>query len=157
MKKYLTLVAALAMLATACQSNKSQETTVEEEQAESTEIAFEVAQNYFFRNDQEIPETPKITTAEEFETYFGMAATMSPDGKPTAIDFDKQFVVPFVMPATDIDTEITPVKVEKDGDKLCCTFSIKQGEQQSFTIQPLSIIIIDKAYEDLDVELCAVL
>ena len=45
------------------------------------------------KNDQVIPEYPKITTEEEFNKLFGMATIMGKDGKPTAIDFTKQFVL----------------------------------------------------------------
>ncbi|MBO4316239.1 MAG: hypothetical protein J5867_09815, partial [Prevotella sp.] len=114
----------------------------------NSEVAFEVAKNYFFKNDQVIPEYPKITTEEEFNKLFGMATTMGKDGKPTAIDFTKQFVFAIVLPETDFSTEINPVKVEEKGDSLLYTYEVKSGEKQSFSIQPVSIIILDKQYEN---------
>ena len=36
-----------------------------------------------------------------------MATTKGKDGKPTAIDFTKQFVLAIVLPETDFATEIT--------------------------------------------------
>ena len=86
----------------------------------SNEVAFEVAKNYFFKNDQEIPSSPKITTAEEFGKLFGMATTMGNDGKPTEIDFTRQFVLAIVLPVTNLATEITPDRLEEKGDTLKC-------------------------------------
>ena len=146
MKKVLFAFAALIALA-AC-GNKQAATPTSEGNVESTEVAFEVAKNYFFKNDQVIPEYPKITTEEEFNNLFGMATTMGENGKPTAIDFTKQFVLAIVLPVTDFATEINPVKVEEKGDSLLYTYEIKSGEKQSFSIQPVSIIILDKKYEN---------
>ena len=53
-----------------------------------------------------------------------------------------------VLPVTDITTEINPVKVEEKGDSLLYTYDVKTGEKQSFSIQPISIIILDKQYEN---------
>jgi hypothetical protein len=146
MKKILFAFAAIVALA-AC-GNKQVATPTSEDNVESSEVAFEVAKNYFFKNDQMIPEYPKIVSEEEFTKLFGMATTMGEDGKPTAIDFTKQFVLAIVLPVTDFATEINPVKVEEKGDSLLYTYEIKSGEKQSFSIQPVSIIILDKKYEN---------
>ena len=122
--------------------------TAVEDNKVNNEVAFEVAKNYFFKNDQVIPEYPKITTEEDFNKLFGMATTMGEDGKPTAIDFTKQFVLAIVLPVTDFATEINPVKVEEKGDLLLYTYEVNTGEKQSFSIQPVSIIILDKQYEN---------
>ena len=138
------------LLAVAACTTKPTEATVEDNNA-AEEVAFEVAKNYFFKNDQTIPASPKITTEEEFNRLFGMATTMGEDGKPTEIDFTKQFVLAIVLPVTDIAMEITPVKLEAKGDSLFYTYDVKTGEKQSFTIQPVSIIILDKKYENNEV------
>ena len=149
MKKILFAFAVLLAIA-AC-TNKP--VTAVENNGESSEVAFEVAKNYFFKNDQVIPEYPKITTEEEFNKLFGMATVMGEDGKPTSIDFTKQFVLAIVLPVTDTATEINPVKVEAKSDSLFYTYEVKTGEKQSFTIQPVSIIILDKQYENNEVKL----
>ena len=63
------------LLAIAACTNKPV-ATVEDNEESSEVVAFEVAKNYFFKNDQLIPEYPKITTEEEFTKLFGMATTM---------------------------------------------------------------------------------
>jgi hypothetical protein len=100
-----------------------------------------------------IPEYPKIVSEEEFNKLFGMATTMGEDGKPTAIDFTKQFVLAIVLPETDFATEINPIKVEEKGDTLLYTYNVMKGEKQTYSIQPVSIIIIDKKYENKEVVL----
>ena len=70
----MVLFAFTMLLAIATCTNKP--VTAVENNEESSEVAFEVAKNYFFKNDQVIPEYPKITTDEEFTKLFGMATTM---------------------------------------------------------------------------------
>ena len=149
MKKILIAFAALVIAA--C-GNKQAVVPAEGGDA-SNEVAFEVAKSYFFKNNQEIPSSPKITTSEEFGKLFGMATTMGNDGKPTEIDFTKQFVLAVVLPVTDYATEINPVKVTEKGDSLLYDFEVKKGEKQTYSIQPVSIIVLDKKYENKEVVL----
>ena len=109
---------------------------------------YTVAKNYFFKNNQEIPDDVKITSEEEFHKLFGMATVMGADGKPTAIDFSKQFVIAVVLPVTYVATEIVPERVEVSGDSLLYFYSVKTGDEQSYSIQPISIIILDRQYVD---------
>ena len=149
MKKILFALAMLLTM-TACTSNSTESAT---NNKGTDKVAFEVAKNYFFKNDQQIPVSPKITTEEEFNKFFGMATIMGEDGKPTSIDFTKQFVLSIVLPITDIATEINPVKVEAKSDSLFYTYEVKTGEKQTYSIQPVSIIILDKQYENNEVKL----
>ena len=149
MKPFLFALAMLLAM-TACTSNSSETTKSNED---SNEVVFEVAKNYFFKNDQQIPASPKITTEEEFNKLFGMATVIGEDGKPTFIDFTKQFVLAIVLPVTYTAMEISPVKVEAKSDSLFYTYEVKTGEKQTYSIQPVSIIIIDKQYEDNEVKL----
>ena len=145
MKKLLFAFAAMIVW-TAC-GNKQADVPTEGNEA-SDKVAFEVAKNYFFKNDQEIPASPKITTAEEFGKLFGMATTIGEDGKPTEIDFTKQFVLAIVLPVTNLATEITPNRLEEKGDTLFYFYNAKVGEAQSYSTQPISLIILDKKYAD---------
>lgn len=145
MKKILFVFAAL-LIVVAC-DNKQVVAPAEGDGA-SNEMAFEVAKNYFFKNNQEIPASPKITSEEEFTKLFGMATTMGEDGKPTPIDFTKQFVLAIVLPITNLSTEITPDRLEEQGDTLFYFYNAKTGEAQSYSTQPISLIILDKKYAD---------
>lgn len=147
MKKVLLAFAVLLGLV-ACTTNKA---TSAEKSVVSSEVPFTVAEHYFFNKGQDIPVNPKITSEELFKQLFGMATVMGENGKPTKIDFSKQFVLAVVLPVTDINTEITPVKVEEKADTLFYHYDVKTGEKQSFSIQPLSIIILDKKYENKEI------
>ena len=144
--KYAKIILAMASLLVlaGCTTHKPAEANVEN-------VPFQVAKNYFFKNDQPLPAGPKITTAAAFDRLFGMAAFMGKDGQPTAIDFDKQFVLAIVLPVTDMSTQIMPLKVEAKGNRLFYYYEVKTGEQLSFSIQPVSIIILDKQYENHEV------
>lgn len=120
----------------------------------ANEVTFEVAKNYFFKKGSDVlPEGQKITSEEAFNNLFGMATTMGKDGKPTPIDFSKQFVLAIVLPVTDFSTEINPVKLEEKGNSLLYSYKVKKGEKQTFNMQPVSIIVIDKKYENKEVVL----
>ena len=147
MKKVLLAFAVLLGLV-ACTANKA---TSAEKSVVSSVVPFTVAEHYFFNKGQDIPVNPKITSEELFKQLFGMATVMGENGKPTEIDFSKQFVLAVVLPVTDINTEINPVKVEEKGDTLFYHYGVKTGEKQSFSIQPLSIIILDKKYENKEI------
>ena len=146
------IIFAFAMLMTMVACSEKQTANVENN-VESEEICFEIARNYFFKKDCTLPANSKITTEENFSKLFGMATTMGKGGKPTPIDFSKQFVLAIVLPVTDFATEINPVKVEEKGDSLLYSYEIKTGEKQSYSIQPISIIILDKKYENKEVVL----
>lgn len=149
MKKiFLASVALLAM--SACTSHS---TDANKNNEETVEVAYEVAKNYYFKKGQQIPASPKITSDDELDNLFGMATVMGKDGKPTSIDFTKQFVLAIVLPVTDTATEINPVKVEVKSDSLFYTYEVKTGEKQTFSIRPVSIIILDKQYENKDLKL----
>lgn len=145
MKKVLFAFAALLTMA-AC--NKPA-TSVENK--ESGEVPFTVAKNYFYTH-LGTPST-KITTEEDFRKIFHMATTMGEEGKPTAIDFSKQFVVNVVLRDSKWPMEINPLKVEAKGDTLFYSYDIKVGQKQSYWSQSSSIIIIDKEYEKQEVVL----
>jgi len=115
-----------------------------------TILPFTLAKNYFFKNNQELPTDPKIRTSSQFEQLFGRAAFMGKEGEPTPIDFSKQFAIAIVMPVTDRVTEIVPVELRLKDDKLYYSYEINEKEKTSYQMQPLSIIVLDKKYEDKD-------
>jgi hypothetical protein len=80
---------------------------------------------------------------------------MGENGKPTSIDFSKQFVLAVVLPVTDIDTEICPLEIEEKNDSLFYSYEVKSGQKQSFSIQPASVIIVDKKHVNKEVVMIA--
>lgn len=119
-------------------------------------IPFTIAQNYFVKNNYKSSDlkSHKITKAVDFEKIFGMATVMGANGKPTPIDFNKQFVIAVINNETDISTSFTPIKLEKIGaKKLHFEFQSHIGEKQSFTIRPFVLIIVDRKYKNYKIEL----
>lgn len=109
-------------------------------------VSFERAHNYFVHNDV-IFESGKITSQEEFDQLFSPAVTMGEEGKATPIDFSKKFVIAIVEPITYHLTEVKPVLLECDEDHLYFSYRVKVGAEQSFTITPQLILIVDKEFD----------
>lgn len=115
-------------------------------------VDYTEANNYFHRNDAPLPNSLKITSQEEFNRQFGMAAFMGDKGKPTKIDFQKSFVIIKVLPVTDFQTTLAPVSLKKIRDKqLRLTYTLRQGKEQSFSTQPIFILVVDNKYKDFEI------
>lgn len=154
MKKTVFLIACgILLLMASCgkkqtQTQTSSTTPMTTEQRAATPIPYIEADNYFVRNDAQIPENPKINTKEEFEKIFGMGSVMGDDGKPTDIDFERQFVIAVIQPATDRDVDMDDERLLDDGQTLTFEYSVdKDREKLSYKIQPFVMIIVDRQYE----------
>ena len=115
--------------------------------AQSSAIPFEEVNNYFFRNNADIPGNPLIDSSEQFQELFGAAAFMGKDGLPTSIDFDREFVIAVVNPATDRMTELTPESLREENGELVFTYLETIGEQQTWTMQPVLLVKVDRKYK----------
>lgn len=140
MKNLLFIVAIFGILATSCKSNSKISD-------KNTDIDFIVAKNYYVKNSVETIDNPKIETLDDFKKIFGMATLQGDEGKPTEIDFDNQFVIAVVMPPSNTEIILTPVSLSNNNEnKLEFTYSIQKGVEQTHTIKPCLIIIVDKKY-----------
>lgn len=154
MKKSIVKVVIVAsLLFVACQSkpktekeeNKNTAVVKTQNKAKTTDISFVLAKNYFVKNTIDKVDNPKIETAEQFNEIFGMATTMGKDGKPTEIDFTKQYVIAVILPETDLMTTIDPVSLQKDNnEKITLTYKKVVGQKQTYTMKPSFEIIVDK-------------
>ena len=118
------------------------------------DIPFEVAHNYFVRNDVTEPIPAKIVSQDEFERYFGMAAFMGKKGQPTPIDFEIQFVIAVVLPETSHSTELRAESLSDDGQKLTFTYHVDVADKENtWTQVPVLLIAVDRQYERDIVEL----
>ncbi|MBQ4002704.1 MAG: hypothetical protein II600_01875 [Bacteroidaceae bacterium] len=145
---FVLLFAAIAFLATACKQRRQPPFPAE---GEVQHVDFCEVRNYFVRNDAVLSASPKICSQAQFDQIFGAAAVMGKGGEPTAVDFERQFVVPLVLPETDFATTVEPLEVTREGDVLFCTFAVTRGERQSFTVRPFALMAIDRRYADLQV------
>lgn len=160
MKKCIVVTAVILGLMTACNSAKSVKNQAEgsPKTAENTDgakaesetakdIPFQVAERYFVKNTVENKElTLKIINQQEFDSYFGAAATMGEGGKPTAIDFSKQFVVAIVAESSSKEKNIVISSLASNGNELSVSYKIDEGTERSFTSRSLSLLIVDNQY-----------
>ena len=73
---------------------------------------------------------------------------MGKGGEPTHIDFNKSFVVAYIMPQTSLKTDLRPLSLSEVSKKeLLLTYDLKQGSKQSYSTQPFFILIVNKRYE----------
>lgn len=110
-------------------------------------VPFIEAKHYFVNNQIErLPDTP-ITTQTEFDSLFGAATLMGKDGKPTAIDFSKEYVIAVNKPATNRATVMTPLFLKRmRNGELQFTYRTVVGEEQSYTTVPCLLIVVSKDY-----------
>lgn len=148
MKKNIFTVAIVAALFVSCNSgNQSAEKSKEENNTETVtgaEITYKKAENYFVKNDVTGTVPTKITSQEEFDNYFGMATTMGENGKPTAIDFSKEYVIVIDHIPTKNKTEIILSGIEKKGEDILVNYTINEGENAGFEMRPFLMLIVNK-------------
>ena len=72
---------------------------------------------------------------------------MGKDGQPTSIDFDQEFVIAVVNPVTDRLTELTPESLREENGELVFTYHETIGERQSWTMQPVLLVKVDRKYK----------
>lgn len=157
--KFTFVLSMTALLLVSCTTKKTSgndtktdDTAVANVMVNDTQVKYTMATNYFHKSDVPLPDNLKITSAEEFERHFGMAAHMGNDGQPTNIDFDKNFVVAKVLSETDLQTELRPISLKMDGDHLLLTYSLVQGEKLSYSIQPMFILVVPNDYRNLPIK-----
>jgi len=148
-KILLGLALSLSAL-TACSSGQSEQSAQDSTTQPSASIVanpdslpYHIAKNYFAAEDS-LPAT--LTSEEELNRHLGMATTMA--DKPTEIDWQREFVIPVVLPATTISTEILPVRLKKDAEgNLVLTYKVQRGEDmKTAEIRPFTAIIVSRDF-----------
>ena len=123
-------------------------TAITSVKATNAVIPFFEAKNYFVKNTYKNKKvaTLKVTTQEEFDKVFGPAAVMGENGKPTQIDFSKQYALAVIAPITDKQTSVTANSLTYRDTEIVLDYKITEGERQSFTIQPFLLIVVDREH-----------
>lgn len=111
------------------------------------DVPYTVAQNYFVNGNVEKLDQPIIDTEAEFAKTFGMATTMGEEGKPTPIDWTKQFVIAVVLDAASEYVTIEPKKLISTRDGLHFRYAVKTGDEIGYSMRPCLIVIVDKKYQ----------
>jgi hypothetical protein len=114
-----------------------------------SDVPFIIAKNYSLKTNLNIKQLncPKITTQFEFERIFEKSTTMDETGKPTSIDFSKQYVIAIVSKATKNNTVIYANNLKVRSDEITLYYSIEEGEKQTSKMQPFVILVVDKKYQ----------
>ena len=112
-----------------------------------SDVPYTELDHYYFKNGQDIPGNPKIDTEEAFASLFGMAPVMGESGKPTPIDFSKEFVIAVVCPVTEYHTELDPESLRMENGELVFTYTEAVGEKQSWSMQPILLVKVSRKYE----------
>ena len=111
----------------------------------ATPIKYTTLENYFVRNDVDCSKQQRliIDNKADFEKYFGMAAHMG--GMPTAVNWNKQFVIALVMPETKRATSVTPVNLKvADNGVMVFSYQVKKGDKMSHSMVPFTAVAVDK-------------
>ncbi len=154
-KSIFTIAIISSMIITSCKS-VSNDTKNDKDQKNTTvtnkttnDVPYVDAQRYFVKNNfvESKLKSPKITTQKEFEEIFGMATVMGADGKPTAIDFSKQYVITVIGKETDKVTTMNVLSLNQKDNNIVLSYEIKEGVKGSFTMQPFILIIVDNKYQ----------
>lgn len=119
------------------------------DKAVSADIPYTVAQRYFVKNtfkEDHFAEA-KIATQADFDKLFGAATVMGADGKPTTIDFTKQYVIAVTEKETDVETNLVPKSLTKDGETIMFKYEIKRGAKTTAKMKPLLMVVVDNTAE----------
>ena len=113
-------------------------------------VPYQLAKNYFVNNtypDKNI-HAVKISSSKEFNEIFGMATTMGNEGKPTEINFTKNFAIA-VIDAVSTDTEIITIEsLTDERKKLNLRYNvIKKTVPNSASFRVAKILIISKKFK----------
>ena len=154
----IAIIAAIsaATLLPSCKQNQQQQEEINPESqilGKPSEVNYTIAENYFIKNNAQLPESHKISDQETFNQIFGMATTMGENGKPTQIDFEKQFVIAVETGPVQKETTLIPGFLINHYDgQLVFHYEIKQGADITYTIRPVLAIIVDKEYDNLKIK-----
>lgn len=108
-------------------------------------VPFEKLEHYFATSEVSSPTSRKIMDQETLDSMFGYGAVMGDSQAP--LDFTKEFVIAVVNPATDEQTKLSPVSLEKKNDNLVFTYSEIIGEKMSSITKPTLLIRVDRQYD----------
>jgi hypothetical protein len=130
---------------TSCKTNEATFNDYKQkDKVDRSEIEFTILRNYYVKNNAQKIDNPKIENALNFNQIFGMATTMSEIGKPTTIDFSKEFVIVIILPETDVETNIEIKNLIKDDSgNLTVNYRVTRSNKQSYTNIPFVAIKVN--------------
>ena len=151
-KRAFAIAVLTSLIFGACQNNEKKKEKLEESVSETkaTSVPFTIGKNFFVKNTVESIDKVKLETQEEFNQIFGIATVMGKDGKPTPIDFSKQYVIAISEPTTEFATRIKNITIVKNTEnEIIVDYKVETGEKQTFLTTPCCVLIIDKSYDGI--------
>ena len=144
MKKLTFILTLCAMVMLCCQCTTSKELRKAKKGAKS--VQYEWLQNYYVRNDVNLdftkPQHLVIDNEKDFNYYFGPAAIMG--GKPTDINWGKQFVIAILLPETNKPTMVTPMEVKQSPGNVIFRFQVNKGRKTSYKLIPFAAVALNR-------------
>jgi len=114
----------------------------------SVSIPYRTASHYFIKNTVKNTVPVRISNRQDFEQYFGMAATMDISGKPTNIDFTQEEVLIYDAGINNQQIDIFPIDLRQSDQELHLNIEIKKGASLGYQIHPFMMLIIPKNNAD---------
>lgn len=145
--KHLTIILAVGALLLMCCNCSFMDKMYAAEKIDkvATPIHYTTLENYYVRNDVDFSKQRRLIfdNEQDFESFFGKAATMG--GLPTAVNWNKQYVVAIVLPETKRATAIEPVSVKVANDNVMVfSYHVKKGDKMAHSMVPFTAVAIEK-------------
>lgn len=141
MKRLLSIVAAAIFMVSCGMTNKAKQ------------VDYTEAHGYFVRNDAPPHPSCYYDSQEAFDSVFGCAAFMGEGGTPTQIDFTRQSVIAVIGCETNRPTKYIPVSLMSQAATLCLKYKVEEADLTTYTMVPLLLLILDKAYASPNIKL----
>ena len=112
-------------------------------------VAYTEATNCFVRNGLKEYKPLLIQSEEEFGKVLGITLVMGKDGEANEIDFSRHNAIALISEPTNRYSQIDIVSFKEEEGQLTLRYKILcTGDQMTFYITPLRLLIIDKKLGD---------
>lgn len=139
----LHLLGAAFIFLSSCSSSHQMtrnQTTISSDQV----VEYQLARNYFIKNTVTEAVPSKISSQEEFDTYFGIARVMGDDGEATPIDFSSEYVIVADFEDTNKRVEMVPIGLHQEDQNLIFQFKVTEGAVSSAITRPFLLIVVSQ-------------
>jgi hypothetical protein len=139
-------------LMNACSSSDQQQKTTQQHTDTANrefQIPYNIAKNYFVNNTYRSNSLlgKKINDANTFNEIFGMATVMGENGKPTSIDFSREFVIALIGEVSENEISYSPISLKETDGHLSFEYAINTKKATGALMQSSFIMIVDKQFE----------
>lgn len=150
MRKFITIMAVVAVALLCCQCTTSKE--LRQAKKGAKEVPFTELKNYYVRNNMRYdrPQHIIIDNQQDFDAYFGAAAVMG--GLPTDVNWNKQYVIAVILPVTNHATMVTPLEVKQSPGNVIFKYQVYRGGKTSYTLMPFAAVALNKGVDPQQIQ-----